>query len=312
MGEIFRAPSPVFPSPLPSIDLPPHARARGCRRSLLSISTKPISPPQSPPSATALSSPIMAPVNPKPSNAAAGPSRKSSSASKASSSSSQRSYHAKFYLRDEMLVLDVEGLLYKVHRHLLERNSDFFCNLLKGQLSQDRVMGGSDDTAISLPDVTRREFDCLLDFLYNRVFDDNDAVSLEEWTTLLDVSTRLRFSKIRTRAVREITAQRQSLSAVEIIVLAIRHDVSGWLAQAYADLCRRPYPLDELEAERLGARITARVGRARENILEETYRTTWQKRYGSRYTPPDAPDEELISRVVNDVFWPGDASHSTM
>ncbi|KAF9810221.1 hypothetical protein IEO21_07063 [Rhodonia placenta] len=173
-------------------------------------------------------------------------------------------------------------------------------------------MGGSDDTAISLPDVTRREFDCLLDFLYNRVFDDNDAVSLEEWTTLLDVSTRLRFSKIRTRAVREITAQRQSLSAVEIIVLAIRHDVSGWLAQAYADLCRRPYPLDELEAERLGARITARVGRARENILEETYRTTWQKRYGSRYTPPDAPDEELISRVVNDVFWPGDASHSTM
>lgn len=58
----------------------------------------------------------------------------------------------------------VEGMLYKVHRYLLEHHSEFFC----GFLSDDGdAMGHSDDRPISLPEnVTQEAFDCLMSFLY--------------------------------------------------------------------------------------------------------------------------------------------------
>lgn len=58
----------------------------------------------------------------------------------------------------------VEGSLYRVHRFLLEQQSDFFREII----SDDReAMGHTDDHPIPLPDsITQQAFDCLLHFLY--------------------------------------------------------------------------------------------------------------------------------------------------
>lgn len=135
---------------------------------------------------------------------------------------------------------------------------------------------------------------------------EDDALSLRDWVTLLDVSTRLRFSKLRPRSIREISSRRDSLTAVETVVLAHKHDVPGWLAKAYGDLCRRPHPLDDAEAEQLGAKITARIARARETIRDETFRAVYQTRSVNRSALPDTYDDELVSRTVMDVFWLGE------
>ncbi|KZT04999.1 uncharacterized protein LAESUDRAFT_656853 [Laetiporus sulphureus 93-53] len=217
-------------------------------------------------------------------------------------------HHYSFYFQDGLVILNVKGSLYRVHRHLLEHNSEYFRELLSPGNSSIGPSGATDDTAISIPDLTSDEFDCLLNFLYYRVYEDS-TLSVTEWITLLDVSTRLRFTTIRTLSIRALSAQRSSLSAVETIVLAIKHDVPSWLAPAYAELCRRPHPLDDGEAEQLGAKIAARVGRARETIRDETFRAHQEKQYGIRYAPPEAFDEELVNTTVSETFWVGDASN---
>ena len=125
---------------------------------------------------------------------------------------------------------------------------------------------------------------------------------LPDWVTLLRISTRLQFTKIRMYTIRELTARRASIAAVDAIVLAKEHDIPSWLGPAYAELVRRQTPLDDDEAERLGARTTAQVGRAREMLRTDEYALYQQRRYGTRYAPPERPDEQLVARAVNEVF----------
>ena len=58
----------------------------------------------------------------------------------------------------------IEGVLYRVHKYLLEQHSDFF----RGFLSDDAdSMGYSDDRPIPLPEnITQQAFDSLLRFMY--------------------------------------------------------------------------------------------------------------------------------------------------
>lgn len=60
----------------------------------------------------------------------------------------------------------VQECLYRVHRHLLEHNSDFFRRLFFENAKDGRILGATDETAITLPDVSQHDFDCLLNFLY--------------------------------------------------------------------------------------------------------------------------------------------------
>ncbi len=219
---------------------------------------------------------------------------------------------------DSCNVIEVEGSLYRVHKYLLEHHSDYF----NGFFSDDaNAMGHSDDYPIPLPDnVSQQGFDILLGFLYTgcvstlpqfpdifliyhmrRIYDPT-SVSLQGWVTLLRISALLQFHKVRQYAIRELTARRTSLAAVDAILLAKEHDIPSWLGPAYADLVRRPASLDDDEAERLGARTTAQIGRARERLRQEEYAQCQQRKYGARYTPPERPDEQLVARAVNEVF----------
>lgn len=60
----------------------------------------------------------------------------------------------------------MENCLFRVHRYFLERDSTFFRDFFQRTLSVTG-MGKTDDTAIKLQDVSRREFECLLHFLYH-------------------------------------------------------------------------------------------------------------------------------------------------
>lgn len=134
-----------------------------------------------------------------------------------------------------------------------------------------------------------------------------DAVELHEWITLLDISTHLQFPKIRRWAIREITTQFSDLDAVTVIVLATKHDVPQWLTPGYAELCRRQEPIDDNEAEELGAKITARVGRAREIIREVQLRASLCDTCAGelrKTLEEEEPEEQLVTRVVQRVFWP--------
>ncbi|OSD00991.1 hypothetical protein PYCCODRAFT_1370098 [Trametes coccinea BRFM310] len=193
----------------------------------------------------------------------------------------------------------VQDSLYKIHRYLLEHHSDY----LRGILAEgSETLGRSDNNPVPLPtDVTQGGFDCLLEFLYHGIYDPA-SVSLADWTTILRVSTRLQCTKVRQYAIRELSARRSSLPAIEAIVLAREYDIPAWLGPAYAELVRRLGPLSEDEAEQLGARTASQIARAREMLREEEYALFQQRRYGAKYSFPERPDEQLVARAVNDVF----------
>lgn len=131
---------------------------------------------------------------------------------------------------------------------------------------------------------------------------DPASVSLSDWTTILRVSTRLQCAKVRQYSIRELTARRSSLPVIDMLVLAKEYDIPTWLGPAYAELVRRPGPLGEDDAERLGARVVARVARAREMLREEEYALFQQRKYGVKYVFPERPDEQLVARAVHEVF----------
>ena len=102
--------------------------------------------------------------------------------------------------------------------------------------------------------------------------------------------------------MRELTARHAALPAVDVIALAREHDIPAWLAPAYAELVRRPAPLDENEAERLGARTAVRVARAREVLKAEEFAAYQLRQFGARYAPPERADDQLVARAVQEVF----------
>ncbi|OBZ76038.1 hypothetical protein A0H81_03084 [Grifola frondosa] len=244
--------------------------------------------PTSPCSAAMLSSPAIDPVAPQ--------QRRLES----SNYSPQTLRHPLFYMQDNMIVLEVEGCLFKVHRYQLEWHSDYFCSLFK---NQDDIDGHTDQLPLRIPSVTRRAFETLLHFLYFGVYNPEN-IFLHEWIILLSISTQLQFTKIRRYAIREVSAQQASLDPIKAIVLATNYDVPEWLAPAYAELCQRCRPLDEEEAEQLGARTTAQLCRAREVLREKTFSMFQHRRYGVQYSAPEHYDGELVERVVEDLFRP--------
>ena len=87
---------------------------------------------------------------------------------------------------------------------------------------------------------------------------------VDQWVSLLSISTRFQLDRIRRRAISEIEGQQSQIHAVDRVVLAVQYSVDPWLTPAYCDLCERAEPLTDQEAEKLGVVTTARLARARE------------------------------------------------
>ena len=139
--------------------------------------------------------------------------------------------------------------------------------------------------------------------------------SIQYWIHLLAISTRFEFTRIRQRAISEIDAGQ--MDPVDKIVLARDHDVPHWLSACYEALCQREEALDVPEAEKLGAKTTALVARARETLRESrpvdhcdgcrcaTPNVVPPGRCTPNAVPPGSPSYYgplEVSRIVRDVF----------
>ncbi|EMD36856.1 hypothetical protein CERSUDRAFT_95128 [Gelatoporia subvermispora B] len=260
-------------------------------------------PSKSPDSAEALSAMVVSTVPARRHMGHCLNSSKKITASHSTAGSTTR--HPSFYFKEDLVTISVDGCIYKLHRFILENNSQYFRSLFAAIANSDGPgSGNSDEDAIVVESLEQSDFDCLLEFLYHGAYKPH-SLSLDTWKTLLAASTHLQFVSIRELSIHEITCRRASLSAVEAVVLATDYGVPQWLPDAYAELSQRPHPLDDHEAEQLGARVVARIGRAREGIREGMFAQFQMKRYGLLYAPSEPPEKELVTRVVRDVFWPG-------
>jgi len=195
--------------------------------------------------------------------------------------------------------------------------------------------GTTDDTAITIPEVTCKEFESLLDFFYYRFVlpyrvhiwlsprylresTKEETRSIDQWVSLLSISTRFQLDRIRRRAISEIEAHHPQLHAVDRVVLAVKHSVDPWLIPAYCDICERTEPLTDQEAEKLGAVATARLARTRE-LLRKSGRpfpllmdSADSKKASRKHTESIVAQVLAPSKIVQGLFSTQTSSNTTI
>ena len=103
-------------------------------------------------------------------------------------------------------------------------------------------------------------------------------------------------TRIRDRAIEELINFKPLIDSVDLVVLAVNHQVDHWLPIAYSRLCQRRDALTLLEGERLGIGTVCLLYRAREKIREGA--TLQNDGVAESFDP------ELVHRTVYEVFWP--------
>ncbi|KAJ7878119.1 hypothetical protein B0H14DRAFT_2342110 [Mycena olivaceomarginata] len=255
---------------------------------------------------------------------------------KTTSDASQTVRNSKYYLDDPMTIFLVGNRLFKVHRHFLVKESEVFHWMFACPSGSSGPDGFSDDRAIPLLGVTPVEFGALLDYFYEEKFQRHRA-AMQEWIDLLAISTRFDFQRIREDAIDAIEHSRwppisplgwrkQTIDPIDQIVLAEKNDIRHWLPIAYALICERGNSLEEWEAEKLGARKTALLARAREAIRNPHHEPpavpvlTPPSESGTVHTSsefssrPETPNgfhhnRARVKAIVSEVFFP--APHIT-
>ncbi|KAG2159340.1 uncharacterized protein EDB93DRAFT_1115134 [Suillus bovinus] len=203
--------------------------------------------------------------------------------------------HSEFYLQDELSVFLVDGVLFRVHRFFLQRESDVFRTMFVCPPTQDGPEGLSDDKPIVLPDVTVAEFEALLKFLYDGGTSPSPFSTADEWIRLLSIATRYEMERIRARALHELDYL-PPLDPIQKIVLARRHDVRQWLLPSYVALCLRREPLNVLEAVELGLETMVLIAIGRESVRDpRTLKDFEDLRQPLGY-------DEFMTGIIADVF----------
>jgi hypothetical protein len=90
--------------------------------------------------------------------------------------------------------------------------------------------------------------------------------TFEEWSAILDLSTRWGFTSIRDLAIRCI----KHPNPLDRLILARKHAVEEWILPALLELCERPEPLGLEEASLMDFEDVVLVGSVRQTVRSST------------------------------------------
>ncbi|KAK1217006.1 hypothetical protein PQX77_020356 [Marasmius sp. AFHP31] len=189
---------------------------------------------------------------------------------------------SKYYFDDGNVVFQVRDTLYKVHRYFFEQNSLTMAVMISSVLERAALMMGRGmgmvnvaNFPVVLYDTNPADFEKLLSIFYPADYSQHDAQSVEDWTSILRVSTRFGMSKIRSLALDNVYMM---ATAVEKIALNNEFkfdDVeieTEWLLDAYVELVTRPESLTFEEGEKIGMRDVIRIQTMKTTLMKEMRR----------------------------------------
>ena len=144
-----------------------------------------------------------------------------------------------------------------------------------------------------------------------RNFNTLEERSFEEWSSILDLSTRWGFTSIRDLAIRCLKPP----SPLRRLILARKCAVEEWVNPALLELCERPEPLSLDEARLMDFEDVVLVGSVRQNVRTSTLTTNgagirdciqaWKR------GEPWSPDPATVAPPTRDTPVPGRRERST-
>ncbi|KII95519.1 hypothetical protein PLICRDRAFT_219429 [Plicaturopsis crispa FD-325 SS-3] len=227
--------------------------------------------------------------------------------------------HEKYFMSDGNITFIVENDMYCVHRYFLQQHSPWFRDLFEryGIAPSDAKFAGQDP--ILLAGIRSLDFARFLSVLYPSKFGMHDVSTVDEWTSILELSAQWNFVDIISLATKELA---RIVSPVEKVVLirkyhvhiaaawpaivkgceglfgAERCDMEEWLGGAYHAIFTRDEDLTLEEGERLGMAEVIKIAHARRAMRvsmtfvdEETKEKIIEEAIGcdERVVAPDAP-----------------------
>ncbi|KAI6110852.1 hypothetical protein EDD16DRAFT_1222875 [Pisolithus croceorrhizus] len=179
--------------------------------------------------------------------------------------------HTYFYMNSVTFL--VEDCLFRVPREPFEKESAVFCDMFSLPQGDGNIVEGlSDEKPIRLLGVGKEEFEQLLKALFNRRHGRPPCLpdTIEQWTSVLKLSTAWGFGEVRTAAIDALMAL--GVSDIDKVVLARKYDIQSraWLLPALNELARRAEPIGFEEASRMGFDTALKLASVRERLAMST------------------------------------------
>ncbi|CAE6480070.1 unnamed protein product [Rhizoctonia solani] len=227
---------------------------------------------------------------------------------KANSDNSLPVFHSKFFFEDSMVMIQIENVLFKVHKSKLVKSevfSDMFAIADDSHNGNKPIEGHSVDNPIKLEGVSAQDFEALLTFLYeSHCTPTHPALDISHTLPALRLAHMWNFSDLRAFLLPRVEGK---LSDVDKIYYAREFDVERWIIPAYIKLCQRNEPLSSKEAERIGLQNSLLIFHIREERFR--YPTTCSCRSparkvcnncrGSTASTADPPEAVVIEKIKN-------------
>ncbi|OCH84254.1 hypothetical protein OBBRIDRAFT_799251 [Obba rivulosa] len=180
--------------------------------------------------------------------------------------SNSTSKHPDFYFTD--VVFLVEGVLFKVHRRNFENDSEIFQTMFSLPVAEGSIPdGSSDEHPLILQGISKDDFVQLLRVMFPH-YDSEDSLTLNQWVSVLNLSTMWRFDRLRAIAIRKLSVLLDD--PIQRIVLAKTYHVTEWLVPALNALARRAETLQPADVEQIGVDYALKVAAVRESFGEST------------------------------------------
>ncbi|KAG8751883.1 hypothetical protein FRC12_012226 [Ceratobasidium sp. 428] len=180
--------------------------------------------------------------------------------------------HPTFYIEDEMVTIQAEDTLFKIHKQQLWRSETFRDMFDMGEQNSLIAEGSSIKDPIKLDGVSASDFESFLLALYSHECSKCHNQPFMKRTQFTGASRIL--PALRLADMWNFTHHRDylldlafdTLDIIDRIVLAQQYNVQSRIKDSYLQLCQRHDPLTLDEARKIGLEGTAFVGRVRERL----------------------------------------------
>ncbi|KAG7091285.1 hypothetical protein E1B28_010333 [Marasmius oreades] len=185
-----------------------------------------------------------------------------------------------YYFNDGNVIFQVRNKLYKVHRYFFEQNSLTMTVMISHVLERAALVSRGSHVNVAnfpvmLPDTDPVDFERLLSIFYPKDYSQHDAQTVEDWTSILRVSSRFGMTKIRSLALDNLYMTANAVDKIALNNEFHFDDVEiedEWVFDAYAELVTRAEPLTLQEGEKIGMRDVIRIQAMKAALMKDLRR----------------------------------------
>ncbi|KAJ3929324.1 MAG: hypothetical protein NXY57DRAFT_900316 [Lentinula lateritia] len=170
----------------------------------------------------------------------------------------------------DCVIFEVENVLYKIPRaRLVEESSLFETMFALPPGPGNSCEGEDDDHPITLPQIKRKEWECLLRLLFCNSIAGPPDFTLDEWVSILKLATKWDMSTARTCAIEKI-AEHDGIPAKKIR-LARDYRVPRYFIPSLVQLIGRSNPLTADDYKDIGVECALKVVSLRERYYDPNH-----------------------------------------